>query len=120
MGLDVGLIESDLFSNIKEKYDVIISNPPYIGEDEEIETIVRDNEPEIALYAKEDGLDIYIRILKEVENYTNSKYLIAFEIGATQKDKLIDIINKELNNVKIETKKDLSGRDRMIFIFKNE
>ena len=120
MNLEVDLIESDLFSNVEGKYDVIISNPPYIGEDEEIEVIVRDNEPNIALYAGEEGLDIYKSILKEVENYTNSKYMIAFEIGSTQKDKLIELINKELNDIEIITKKDLSGRDRMIFIFKNE
>ena len=114
---EIDTIESDLFSNIINKYDCIISNPPYIKEDEEIEDIVKNNEPNIALYAGKDGLLYYERILKEIKNYLNPKFLIAFEIGATQRDDLINLINKYLDNVSIETKKDLSGRDRMIFIY---
>lgn len=114
--LDISIIESDLFQNINEKYDCIISNPPYIKNDEEIEEIVKNNEPNIALYAGPDGLDFYEKILKNISNYLNDTFLIAFEIGATQKDDVVNIINKYLNNVEIETKKDLSGRDRMIFI----
>lgn len=113
---DIKIIESDLFENINEKYDCIISNPPYIKDDEEIEDIVKNNEPNIALYGGIDGLDFYERILKNIKNYLNDKYLIAFEIGATQKDDVINIANKYLDNIEIETKKDLSGRDRMIFI----
>ena len=57
--VDITLINSDLFSNINNKFDVIICNPPYIGYDEEIEDIVKNNEPSIALYAKDDGLFFY-------------------------------------------------------------
>ena len=114
--LDIDIIESDLFQNINDKFDCIISNPPYIKDDEEIESIVKDNEPSIALYAGVDGLDFYERILKSISNYLNDKFLIAFEIGATQKDDVINLANKYLSNIDIETKKDLSQRDRMIFI----
>ncbi len=114
---DIETVESDLFSNITNKYDCIISNPPYIKENEEIEEIVKNNEPNIALFAGKDGLFYYDKILKEIKNYLNPKFMIAFEIGSTQKEDLINLINKYLDNVLIETKKDLSGRDRMIFIF---
>ena len=57
------IIESDFFSSITKQYDVIISNPPYIKDNEEIEDIVKNNEPHLALYAGEKGLDCYEKIL---------------------------------------------------------
>lgn len=116
LNLDVEIIESDLFQNINKKFDVIISNPPYIAEGEEIDEMVKNNEPHLALYGGEKGLDFYERILKEIPNYLNDNFLIAFEIGATQKDEIIKIANTYFNNIEITTKKDLSNRDRMIFI----
>lgn len=113
------LIESDFFNNINDKYDVIISNPPYIKDDEEIEDIVKDNEPHLALYAGIDGLDCYESILKNISNHMKDRCLIAFEIGYTQKEDITNLVNKYLDNVRIETKKDLSDKDRMMFIFKN-
>ena len=107
---------NDLFANIDTKYDVIVSNPPYIKTNEEIEDIVRNNEPHLALYAGEDGLDFYRRIFKEIKKYLNDKYLIAIEIGCTQKEEIFKLINENLENVDIICKKDLSNRDRMIFI----
>ncbi len=112
-------IESNFFENIDKKYDVIISNPPYIKTNEEIEDIVKENEPHLALYAGDDGLDCYKEILKNIKPHMKDKCLIAFEIGADQKEDIINLINEYLDNIKIETKKDLSERDRMIFIFKN-
>ena len=118
LNLDVEVIESDLFNNINEKFDCIISNPPYIKTNEEIEPIVKDNEPNIALYGGKDGLDYYRKILKDIKNYLNDRFIIAFEIGETQKNNIIDIANEYLENVEIISKKDMSERDRMIFIIK--
>ena len=112
-------IESNFFGNIDKKYDVIISNPPYIKTNEEIEDIVKENEPHLALYAGDDGLDCYKKILQDIKPHMKDRCLVAFEIGADQKEDIINLINKYLDNVRIETKKDLSERDRMIFIFKN-
>ena len=117
--LDVKIIESDLFKEINDKYDCIISNPPYIGENDEVDDIVSKNEPHMALYADNNGLDYYERILKDVSNYVNDKYLIAFEIGSSQKEEILNIISKYLKDVKVITKQDMSKRDRMVFIFKN-
>lgn len=113
------IIESDMFSNIDKKYDIIISNPPYIKTNEEIEEIVKKNEPSIALYAGEDGLDYYKKILKDISKHMKDKCLVAFEIGMNQKEDIKKIINEYLDNVRIETYKDLSEKDRMLFIFKN-
>ena len=119
LNLDVKIIESDLFDNINDKYDLIISNPPYIANDDIVDEIVDKNEPHMALYAEDEGLEYYERILKDISNYVNDKYLIAFEIGSSQKDKILNIINRYLKDVKVITKQDMSKRDRMVFIFKN-
>lgn len=117
LNLDVTFIESDWFSNVKlEKYDIIMSNPPYIRTDEEIEEIVKNNEPSLALYGGVDGLDCYRKILANIKPYLNNKFLIAFEIGESQKEKIYDIVNKYLKDIEITCKKDLYGRNRMIFV----
>ena len=113
------LIESDMFENVTKKYDVIISNPPYIKTNEEIEEIVKNNEPHLALYAGEDGLDCYRKIIKELPNYMKERCLVAFEIGYTQAEPLKELIKEVLGDVKVEVKKDMSEKDRMIFIFNN-
>lgn len=113
------IIKNDFLKNINKKYDLIISNPPYIKKNEVIEQIVKDNEPEIALYAGEDGLDCYRKILEDISKNMKERCLIAFEIGHTQAEDIKTIANKYLNNIKIEVEKDLSGRDRLLFIFKN-
>lgn len=119
LDLDVTIIESDLFNNINNKFDVIISNPPYISKTDEVDEIVLKNEPHIALYADNNGLFYYEKILSNCEKYLNNKYLIAFEIGFNQKDDVINLVNKYLKDINIISKKDMQGKDRMIFIFKN-
>lgn len=117
LNLDVTFIESDWFSNVKlEQYDIIVSNPPYIRTDEEIEEIVKNNEPSLALYGGVDGLDCYRKILANIKQYLNNKFLIAFEIGESQKEEIYDIVDKYLKDIEITCKKDLYGRNRMIFV----
>lgn len=116
---DVNIINGDMLDNIDDTFDIIISNPPYLKEDDDIDPLVRENEPSLALFSKDDGLYYYKKILKQALNHVNDKYLIAFEIGNNQKEQIIDMIHEYLSNVDIICKKDLQGRDRMIFIFKN-
>ena len=116
---NANLIENNFLDNIDKKYDLIISNPPYISTNEEIEEIVKDNEPSIALYAGEEGLDCYRKILSQVKNNMKDKCLIAFEIGCNQGEEITKLVNEYLNDVKVEIKKDLSDRDRMLFVLKN-
>lgn len=113
------LIQSDMFENINKKYDVIISNPPYIKTTEEIEDIVLNNEPHLALFAGVDGLDCYKKIINNLSNHMKDKCLVAFEIGMTQAGDITNLAKEVLGNIKVEVKKDLSGKDRMLFIFKN-
>lgn len=117
--LDITFINSDIFDNINNKYDCLISNPPYIAYDEKIMEIVKNNEPNNALYAKNNGLYFYEEILKNATNYLNEKNLIAFEIGESQGQKIRDLALYYFPNSKVIVKNDLQGRNRFIFIFNN-
>ena len=115
LNCDVNFILSDMWDNVTDKYDVIISNPPYIRDNEEIEDLVYNNEPHLALFGGIDGLDLYRRIRSNLLTHVNSKYLVALEIGDLQKEAIVNLFS-DIPNVEIITKKDLSGRDRMVFI----
>lgn len=113
---EINFIQSDIFSNVLGKYDVIISNPPYIREDEEIMDIVKNHEPHIALYANNNGLYFYEQIISQAEKYLNNKNFIAFEIGETQGQDILKIAKKYFPNAKLILEKDLQKFDRFVFI----
>ena len=114
---EVSFIESDMWDNVSSKYDVIISNPPYIRNDEEIEDLVRDNEPHLALYGGIDGLDLYRKIHDGLLNHARERFLLALEIGDMQKESVVKIFS-DIKDIKIITKSDMQSRDRMVFIIK--
>lgn len=109
--------QSDILKNIQGKFDIIISNPPYIAKDEKIDPLVKNNEPHIALYADNNGLYFYEEILKNIKPHLKEKSIIAFEIGMTQSEEVTKIANKYLPKAKIITEKDLTKKNRYIFIF---
>ena len=113
---NVDFYVSDVFSDVNGKYDVIISNPPYIGYDEEIMDVVRDNEPHLALFADNDGLFFYDKILRECKKYLNARFLIAFEIGYLQADSIVKLVNRYLGEVSVIVHKDYNDRDRFVFV----
>ena len=112
----ITFIKSDIFENIKGKFDIIISNPPYIAYDEEIEDIVKNSEPHIALYAKDNGLYFYKKIINQAKKYLNKKSILAFEIGMTQGHSLKEYASIYFKDSKIFVEKDLTERDRYLFI----
>lgn len=120
LNAEVTFIENDMLEEINEKYDIIISNPPYIKETEQIEEIVKENEPHLALYGGVDGLDYYRKILRKAPSCVNNTFLIAFEIGNTQKDDIIELAKKSFPSASIIIKKDMQDRDRMVFIYQND
>ena len=114
--VSINFYNGNLFEPLNRKYDVIISNPPYIAYDEEIMDIVKNNEPNLALYAPNEGLYFYEEILKNVYKYINNNGLIAFEIGYNQGEKIRKLSEKYLKKYDFEIKKDMTGKDRMVFI----
>ena len=113
---NVRFYNSDVFSNVDKKYDVIISNPPYIAYNEEIMDVVYNNEPHSALFADKNGLFFYDKILSECKNYLNSEFIIAFEIGYKQGDSVRELAYKYLDNVDVFVEKDYSDKNRFVFI----
>lgn len=118
--LEVTIIESDLFDKINKTFDVILCNPPYIRDDEVIDELVKNNEPRIALYGGIDGLDFYRNIIKEAGKHLNINYLVGMEIGYLQKKAIVKLIEDNFSEIDIDSYKDLSGRDRLVFFYNRE
>lgn len=120
---DISFIQSDVYSNINlginldNKLDMIISNPPYIPTGDYVEDIVKNNEPHLALYAGEKGLDIYDRIIKDAEKYLSENGWILFEIGCNQYLDIKELLNMYKLNVKeVKVCKDYNNLDRIVII----
>ena len=115
--VEVNFIENDLLKGIDKKYDVIISNPPYISYDDEISDLVYKNEPHSALFAENNGMYFYEEILKESIYNLNEQGLIFFEIGYNQRKLISELINKYYPEDNFRIIKDLSGNDRVVIIY---
>lgn len=118
LGANVKFLEGDMLEPVKNyKFDIFVSNPPYIPNDELVDPLVKDNEPNIALFGGSDGMKFYDIILKGLKPLLNEKALIAFEHGYDKKQEMISLANKYFPNAKVEVLKDLEGKDRMTFIY---
>ena len=109
-------LKSDLFEKIpKEKYDMIVSNPPYIKKDV-IKTLDKEvqKEPQIALDGGYDGLDFYRKIVNQSYEFLKYNGYLCLEIGYDQKKDVIGLVEKEDKYVDTYCKKDLYGNDRII------
>lgn len=112
----ITFVESDLFEKIKkEKYDIIVSNPPYIRKDI-IKTLDKEvqREPRIALDGGYDGLDFYRKIINKSDEYLKFKGYLCLEIGYDQKIDVIELIENEEKYIDTYCKKDLYENDRVI------
>ena len=114
---DIIFLQSDLYENFPKeiRFDIIVSNPPYISTDKiaELETQVKDFEPKLALDGGKDGLDFYKKILKLSKDFINKSGRLYLEIGYDQAKEVVDLAKKE-EYYNIQIIKDLSGRDRGI------
>jgi len=108
-------LQSDLFENINGKFDIIISNPPYI-ETEVIESLEEDvkREPKLALDGGKDGLDIYRKIIENAWKYLNEEGFLCLEIGYNQKEDVLNLIRENHKYKDEYSKKDLFGNDRIV------
>lgn len=110
----VDFIESDIYENVRGKFDLIVSNPPYINYEDmkELDPKIL-KEPRKALYGGVDGLDFYRRIIKDSSNYLNKDGILALEIGYDQKNPIFDILDK-YGYKNHYCKKDFNDFDRVI------
>ena len=110
---NITFIKSDLFDNISGKFDLIISNPPYISYKDKI--IIKDSvlnyDPHLALFAEEDGIYFYRKIIENAVHYLAKDGVIFFEIGYDQKEKIFELGN--INNFITTVYKDINDRDRI-------
>ncbi len=115
--LRINFIQSDLFENVKDTFDIIVSNPPYISKSEmhELDKEVYEYEPHLALYGGEDGLDIYKKISYKISEHTKPASHVFLEIGYSQSKSVIDIFSEAFSNSEII--KDINEKDRVIHLF---
>ena len=114
--IQIFLKKSDCFTEISEKYDIIVSNPPYISREDESEVglNVLHSEPHLALFADEDGLAIYRRIAEDAKEYLKDGGKIYLEIGYKQGQSVSDLFREHLPEKRVRTLKDQFGQDRMV------
>lgn len=112
----VTFFQGDLFENVEGRYDIIVSNPPYIKSNvvEELMPEVKDFEPRMALDGTEDGLYFYRRIGAEVKGFLNPGGRLLYEIGHDQGEEVAELLVKE-GYTDVFVKKDYAGLDRMVF-----
>jgi len=110
---NITFIKSDLFDNISGKFDLIISNPPYISYKDKItiKDSVLNYDPHLALFAEEDGIYFYRKIIENAVHYLSKDGVIFFEIGYDQKDKILELGKN--NNFITTVYKDINDRDRI-------
>lgn len=101
------------------KVDIFVSNPPYIPQEQEIEAMVKDNEPHVALFGGNDGLYFYRKIFQGVEPLLQERALLAFEMGFDQRELMEAALQEYFPNDPHEIIKDINGKDRMLFIYRN-
>ena len=116
--LNIFFKKSDCFAEISEKYDIIVSNPPYISREDESEVglNVLHSEPHLALFADEDGLAIYRRIVEEAKDYLTDGGKIYLEIGYKQGQSVPALFRKHLPEKRVRTLMDRFGQDRMVVV----
>ncbi|MEG1394405.1 MAG: peptide chain release factor N(5)-glutamine methyltransferase [Clostridia bacterium] len=108
----IKLVESDMFANVDGKFDIIVSNPPYIPTDDiqALQTEVKDHEPMIALDGGKDGLDFYRILAEQSEKHLTEKGIVAVECGINQAQKIVEMFSQ----YHCEIVKDLEGIDRIV------
>ena len=118
LDLEISFIKSDCLSEISSKYDIIVSNPPYISRADEVEVglNVLHSEPHLALFADEDGLAIYRRIAEDSKDYLNDGGKIYLEIGYKQGQSVPALFMENIPEKRVRTLKDQFGQDRMVVI----
>ena len=122
LGANIEFMVGDMLEPLLEneiKVDIFVSNPPYIPQEQEIEAMVKDNEPHVALFGGNDGIYFYRKIFQGVEPLLQERALLAFEMGFDQRELMEAALQEYFPNDPHEIIKDINGKDRMLFIYRN-
>lgn len=119
---DVTFLTGDMLEPFIEagiRCDILVSNPPYIPVYEQMEHSVVDFEPHVALFGGEDGLKFYREIFANAHRVIKEKAILAFEMGYDQGERLRALAKEHFPDARVEIIKDLSGKNRMLFVYHN-
>lgn len=119
---DVTFLTGDMLEPFIEagiRCDILVSNPPYIPVHEQMEHSVVDFEPHVALFGGEDGLKFYREIFANAHRVIKEKAILAFEMGYDQGERLLALAKEHFPDARVEIIKDLSGKNRMLFVYHN-
>ena len=119
---DVAFYQGDMLQPLIDrniKVDIFVSNPPYIPAEQDIEAVVKDNEPHVALFGGKDGLYFYRKIFERATEVLKDRAILAFEMGFDQKEDMAKEVEHYFPNTPFEILQDMNGKDRMLFIYYN-
>jgi len=115
----VTFLQGDMLEPVMDKkFDILVSNPPYIPSEEYVDPLVKDNEPNVALFGGNDGLKFYRIILNNSTKIMKDKFIIGFEHGYNTSKAIEDLAKELYPDAYVFTKKDMQGRDRMTFVIR--
>ncbi|WP_074599876.1 peptide chain release factor N(5)-glutamine methyltransferase [Sediminibacillus halophilus] len=120
LGAEIDFQQGDFLQSVVElqgQVDIIVSNPPYIAHQEKasLNETVKNFDPALALFAEKEGLAAYYKIIDQACYLLASPGLIAFEIGHQQGEQVAELIRSRFSGASIEVRKDINGKDRMVF-----
>lgn len=116
---NVRFLEGDMVEPLIQqhlRFDILVSNPPYIPDNEYVEDIVKKNEPSVALFGGTDGMHFYEIILSQAHHILKKNNIILFEHSHSKKKEMLELANRYFPNGKAEVIKDLNGKDRFTII----
>ncbi|MBR0230404.1 MAG: peptide chain release factor N(5)-glutamine methyltransferase [Erysipelotrichaceae bacterium] len=121
-GVNITFYQGDMLEPLIEKnlkLDILVSNPPYIPVEQEVQKSVGEYEPHVALFGGNDGLYFYRKIFEKAYQLIKEHSFMAFEIGFDEKDALLQLAKEYFPNDRYDVLKDLNGKNRMLFIYHN-
>lgn len=120
LGANIEFYQGDMLQPLIDRHikvDIFVSNPPYIPSNQDIESVVKDNEPHVALFGGNDGLYFYRKIFERAKEVIKDRALLAFEMGFDQRQLMEEALAYYFSNIPYEIIKDMNGKDRMLFIY---